>query len=378
VRVLETLLRDPGPHEYIVAGRDIERARRMANLGRQYASAFGQNVSLRSVVVDAADVAATTATIASIRPDIVFFAVTLQSWWVTGTLAPELEQLLAPSCVGPWLPMHLTLVYELMTAVRAADIDAVVVNCSYPDVTHPVLAKIGLAPDVGIGNIAIPLVGLRLHLAEEQGIPVADVHLRAVFHHYVNYMATRTGDPSPAPFYLRAWAARGTDRSSAPRPDGVPLGATPLPIDQRTVFAPLTTRLKRASGPDYQHVTGATAGVILRALLDGDDIYTHAPGPLGLPGGYPIRIQDGHIDLALPSDIDLQSAVRLNERGAQFDGIERIADDGTVHFREENAEPLRAHLGFDCAPLKISETRARAEELLSRFDAFAKAAVPSA
>jgi hypothetical protein len=361
VRVLEVLLRDPGPHHYVVAGRDPEAIRRLANLARQYSSAFGDRAAVEPVPIDVADVEATAATIERLDPDLIFAAVTLQSWWVVGTLPPALAACLEPACVGPWLPMHLTLIAELMQAVRAAGSDATVVNASYPDVTHPVLATADLAPDVGIGNIAIPLVGLRLALADEHAVELDRVQIRAVFHHYVSYQATRSGDPRPAPFHVSAWLGTADE----------PAAGEPLPIDPATVFAPLATTHKRSSGPHFQHVTAATAGVVLRALLDDTEVYTHAPGPAGLPGGYPVRIAGGEVSLALPDGIDLPTALQINDEGGVFDGIERIDPDGTVHFRTANAEPLRRYLGYEAAPLPLAESRPRSVELMRRFVDFA-------
>lgn len=368
MRTIESLLREPGPHTYVVAGRDTERTRRTVNLLRQYASAFGAAVNIEPATLDISNVEATAATISHLQPDVIFSCVTLQSWWVTGTLPAELADPLTPACVGPWLPMHLTLVYELMQAVRAASCHATVVNASYPDVTHPVLAAAGLAPDVGIGNIAIPLVGLRLHLAEQHRVPLAEVHLRGIFHHYVNYVATRSGDPRPAPMHLSGWIGSST------RADP---GNYALDFDTRTAFQPLATGLKRLSGPDYQHVTGATAAVVLRALLDGTDVSTHAPGPLGLPGGYPVRLLSSQIHLDLPAGVTLDDAVTINNEGGRYDGIEAIAADGAVTFREENLEPMSRHLGYDCKVLQLAETRAHAEELAGRFASYAGHPAPA-
>jgi hypothetical protein len=361
VRVLEVLLRDPGPHLYLLAGRDPETIRRMANLARQYSAGFGDRVAIEPVLIDLADIGATAATLERLGPDVIFVAAALQSWWVVGTLPPALAARLEPACVGPWLPMHLTLVHELMQAVRAAGSEAIVVNASYPDVTHPVLATQGLAPDVGIGNIAIPLVGLRLALADEHDVELDRVQIRAVFHHYVNHQATRTGDPRPAPFHLSAWLG-DPDR---------PAAGEPLAVDPARAFAPLASTLKRMSGPHFQHVTAATAGPVLRSFLEGTELYTHAPGPAGLPGGYPVRIADDRVSLALPEGIDLATARRINDEGARYDGIERIDADGTVHFRPENAEPLRRHLGYDAVPLRLAEARDRSAELMARFVEFA-------
>lgn len=88
-----------------------------------------------------------------------------------------------------------------------------------------------------------------------------------------------------------------------------------------------------------------------------------------------VKIAAGTVDLALPPGLDLQAAVDVNERGGRYDGIERIDNDGTVHFREENVAPLREHLGYDGAPLPLADVSARADELAERFAAFAGDAV---
>jgi len=46
-------------------------------------------------------------------------------------------------------------VRTLMQAMREIGMKCPVINCSYPDATHPILAAEGLAPTVGIGNVAI-------------------------------------------------------------------------------------------------------------------------------------------------------------------------------------------------------------------------------
>lgn len=369
IRTLEALLRQPGAHSYVIAGRDAPRTIGLANLARQYASSFGDMVNIEPATIDVSDIDATAATIARLQPDVIFSAVTMQSWWVTGTLPAHLAAPLTPACVGPWLPMHLTLIYELMQAIRAASSPATVVNASYPDVTHPVLAAADLAPHIGIGNIAIPLVGLRLHVAETHHVPLSDVHLRAVFHHYVNYMATRTGDPRPAPMHISGWLGGDPAHASA--------NSTPLVFDTTRVFEPLTSTLKRLSGPDFQHVTGATAAIVLRALLNDTDVRTHAPGPLGLPGGYPVHLSAGQIHLDLPAGVDLAKAVRINTDGGLYDGIESIDPTGTVRTRAENLEPLTRLLGYACRDLRLVDSRSRAEELAHRFAQYAAPQLPS-
>ena len=86
------------------------------------------------------------------------------------------------------------------------------------------------------------------------------------------------------------------------------------------------------------------------------------PGPNGLPGAYPIRLGEEGAELVLPG-ISEKEAVEINEKGARFDGIERVKDDGTVVFLEENVEYMREVVGYECEELKPSESEERAREL---------------
>ena len=44
-------------------------------------------------------------------------------------------------------------------------------------------------------------------------------------------------------------------------------------------------------------------------------------------------------------------------------GIEKIKDDGTVVFLDENVEYMKQVVGYNCKELKLEETEERAKEL---------------
>ncbi|NIQ38755.1 MAG: hypothetical protein GTN81_09210 [Proteobacteria bacterium] len=91
------------------------------------------------------------------------------------------------------------------------------------------------------------------------------------------------------------------------------------------------------------------------------------PGPEGLPGSYPVRVgrDGGRIDL--PSDLTLDEAIRINEEGQRYDGIDRIDQDGTAYFTGDGTAIMREMMGYDCRVLKLEETEARAAEVGVRF-----------
>ena len=94
----------------------------------------------------------------------------------------------------------------------------------------------------------------------------------------------------------------------------------------------------------------------------------HAPGPNGLPGGYPVRAGADGVEVFLPEGITMEGAIRINEEGAKADGIERIEDDGTVVFSSDAANIMREVLGYDCRPMRPHESEERAKELSSAYN----------
>ena len=80
---------------------------------------------------------------------------------------------------------------------------------------------------------------------------------------------------------------------------------------------------------------------------------THAPGVLGLPGGYPICVRRKSIELDLPAGISRDEAVEFNNLWARANGIEGIESDGTLIYTEDarrTAKPFRAELAEPLSP----------------------------
>jgi len=77
------------------------------------------------------------------------------------------------------------------------------------------------------------------------------------------------------------------------------------------------------------------------AILNDTRELTHAPGPNGLPGGYPVRLSAKGAEVVLPEELSLEEAVRINEEAQKFDGIQEIKNDGTVFFTEKAVKIMR-------------------------------------
>ena len=132
----------------------------------------------------------------------------------------------------------------------------------------------------------------------------------------------------------------------------------PLPIadenGERLKDEDLVTHSGLRPGRHFNYLTAVTAIPLVSALLDEDiSVRTHAPGVLGLPGGYPICVRRKSIELDLPAGISNGEAVEFNNLCARADGVERIESDGTLIYTEDarrTAKPFCAELAEPLSP----------------------------
>ncbi|MBW2122210.1 MAG: hypothetical protein JRH07_10240 [Deltaproteobacteria bacterium] len=354
--VLEMLVRAPGARRIVTADINEDWGYRKTNIAAFGASQLGFYPELEFRKVDLYNIDETAETISKVSPEIIYSAVSLQSWWVINTLPKEQFERLDKARFGPWLPMHLTLVYKLMQAVRETGLDIRVINSAFPDAVHPVLHQVGLAPTIGIGNVANPVPAIRSSIAYRLGRPMRDVRVFFVAQHYVSHYLPRFGTSGGAPYYLKAMVD-GRDVTGE--------------VDMDAVFSDLPTRFRRPGGRDGQILTASSAAGVILAVADDTGDFMHAPAPSGLPGGYPVRVDASGGEVVLPPGIDLDEAVRINREGQRFNGIEGIDKDGTVHFTESAAAIMAELLGYECRVMKLDETEERARELDAKFKEFA-------
>ena len=75
--------------------------------------------------------------------------------------------------------------------------------------------------------------------------------------------------------------------------------------------------------------------------------------------------------VVLPDDLTLEEAIRINEEGQRFDGIDRIDEDGTVHFVDEHMAIVKDMIGYECKSMRLEDTEEQYKELDRKFKAFA-------
>jgi hypothetical protein len=352
-RAFYDLAHSPRQRRLHLVGRNPERVSNLVNMTRFSALQRGLRPSLGHSATDIDDVERTAEVIARVRPDLIFLAVSRQSWWVTSTLPQDQFSALAEANFGPWLPMHLAPVVSAMRAVRAANSSATVVNSAFPDAVHPMLHEAGLAPHVGIGNVANNVPALRTITADLLRVDYDEIRLRLVAHHYASHRM-RFGHTGGAPIGLRV--AHGSADVTGD-------------VSVERMLHLMSGRYRRTGGVAGQAMVVSSALSIIEPLVDGVRAFAHAPGPLGLPGGYPIMIDDGKVSLDLPDGLSEAAALDINRQGQRLDGIASI-EAGRVVFEEATMGVMRRHLGFHCESVHWSEAASVAAELGERFDKF--------
>ncbi|MDT0382158.1 hypothetical protein RM572_25685 [Streptomyces sp. DSM 42041] len=350
--VLDMLIRRPDSPRIIVAGRDAEYLERRANLSVLAATHLGYQPNVETAVIDVHDIDHTAETLAHLRPDIILSTVSLQAWWVVTELPKPILDELNQAEIGPWLPIQLTLIYKLMQAVRASGIDTKVANAALPDATHRILDSVGLAPDIGIGNVANAIPALRRAAAEELGAPLPQVTVRLVAEHFATTRLPRKGHADGAPFHFSVYR------------DGTDVTQT---VDVDQVLKTAAARYPRIGGKVGVMLTAASAVTVLDALMSENEILVHSPGALNLIGGYPVWVSNSSVSLALPDDLSLEEAKRINMGGLVYEGIDEIRDDGSVRYSEKNMAVMKRVLGYECSTMRLEDSEHQAEEIAARY-----------
>ena len=360
---LEILSRNPILSEWVKiigASATKDKGQRRVNLAIAIAEKLGLRPDIEFVNLNLLDVDSTVETLRKSDPDLIFQVAALQHWWLLEYLPEDERRKLAQAEYGPWLPMQITLPYNLMQAVKKAGINPCVVNASFPDVVSPVLAQIGMAPNVGIGNLAEVTPLIKMVVSKRLGVPIRDVTVRMVGSHYVGEHIEIEGNTGGAPYYLRIFL-NGKDITQQIDPE---------------------QQLKREGWDDipqipddpimYNMLTAATAVKVIRAILQDTREIVNTPGPNGLPGMYPVRLGRETIEIVLPDDITLEEAIRINEEGNRLDGVEEIEEDGTIVITDKSQEVMRRMLGYDVKRFNVRDSHMVAGELGRAFRSYAE------
>ncbi|MEN6483369.1 MAG: hypothetical protein ABFD98_00675 [Syntrophobacteraceae bacterium] len=356
-KALELLARRNGIGRIVAADVNEDYGRLKVNNAAFGAQLEGCSPNIEFLKVDLKDVDRTSESLAAIKPSVIYNSTSLQSYWVVELLPREIHRKFQEVSFGPWLPMHLTLAHKLMKAVKNSGIDAAVVNGAYPDAVNPTLAKLGLGPAVGIGNVDLIVPQIRKVVSEKMKVPMRSVSPFVVMHHYAEYWVVREGHTGGAPYYLKV-LVDGSDVTKE--------------LDTDEVLREIVVRAKRPGRPDGHYLVASSAVQKILALYHDTGEITHAAGPAGMIGGYPVRLGRNGAELALPQEVPPEEAVRINVESQRLEGIEEIGEDGRVVFMEKNCYAMKELINYYCRTMTVDECEQRAQELGRLYGEFSR------
>ena len=345
----------PGISELWALDLDERRAEVAVNEAAAIAAHRGRAPEFNWRTVDMTSREQIGEALADIQPDVIVQTATLQSWWVLSQLPSDQYRRLAfEARFGPWLPLHLLPAMRLVEACAEVDIEAPVVNVAFPDGVNPVLGGLGLAPATGAGNSDLLHPGIRCLVARRFGVPVTDVDVRLLAHHsHVDLFWTgleEVEELDPSTFWLHV-AIGGEDRTDEINPADLLREAGRL--------------LPKGRAIAQRTASSAAKNAIL--LLGETPMRTHTSAPVGMVGGYDVLLSNVGVEILWPEPLSPDEAKAINERAQVRDGIERIEDDGIVHFTERASSAMREVLSYDCKVLRPEDAEGRAMELRERL-----------
>lgn len=354
--VLEFLARAPNMGKIVAADIREDWGLRKTNSAIAGASQFGLYPEIEFIQLDAFDVDKTAKILKEVQPTVLYNSMTLQSWWVITQLPQDAYKAIDEARFAPWYPMHFFPTYKLMQAVKKSEIKMHVVNSAFPDLVNPALGKIGLTPTVGIGNIDNLVCSSKIVVSKMFGVPLRAVTIYMVAPHYFSYSVSRFGNDGGAPYYLKVMI---DDRDVTGK------------IDREEFLTNFITIGKRPGGIHANPVVASSTCKIIMGILFDTKELGHAPGPNGLPGGYPIKLSAEGVEVFLPEELRLEEAIRINNEAQSLEGVESIQEDGTVILTDKSAGIFKKLLDFDCKSYTVQDCEIKAKELDEKFKKWA-------
>jgi hypothetical protein len=286
----------------MVAGRNKSRLAWLATASRARAHMYRRPVTVTPHAIDLLDGDAMAALLSRARPAVILQAASLQPGAVISGQRNAWADLVAKGGLSA------SAVFQALLSSRVARAAVEVlpgthfVNACFPDVVNGMIVALGTPVTCGIGNVQI----LAHAFGGSPELPHgADLKMLC---HYQNLAAWRRQPQERSGANCRVWI------------DGREIGD----VFGRFAAVQLTPE-------PVIDISGAAAAPLLMALAHGHDWHGHAPGPEGLPGGYPIRLNHGRLALDLPPGIDRETARRWNAAHEQASGL-TVDGHGYVHY----------------------------------------------
>lgn len=308
--------------EICIAGRDEEKASMLALIGNSRARMAGSKTVFSASVVKWTDVGLASL-LGKQAPKIVVHLSSLQSPWQL-SVKSEWSSLVKKFGFGITAPLQMHLLMKLARVVKKEFPETVILNGCYPDVCNALLAMTGFEVLSGVGNVAILEAVLRqcYQLNGDDSINIIGHHF-----HVGQLISRRVSDPLAYPQVLI---------------NGKKVDRLPEKL----------SRVRLPSDASLNSITALTMVPLLHCLATNKEGNFNLPGPLGLPGGYPVLIRGGRAELSLPDGWTFQKALHRNialssREGIAWTGNSIYLDARVIRYLKENHSGLEVFNTMD-------------------------------
>jgi len=309
------------PTRVVIAGRNLARLAWIRTAANARGAIFATAARFETHPVDLLQGEATEGMLRRLRPAVVVQAASVQPGSVIAAARDRWAEIVAEGGLSASAVFQVALSARVAGAVRDVWPQARLVNCCFPDVVNPMLAALGLPITCGTGNVAI----LANAFAGVAGRAVR------VLSHYQNLGLWRQAPAQRLGSVPRVWFGENEVGDVLDRFRDVQLTAEPA-LD----------------------ISGAAGVPLFLAMAHGQGWTGHVPGPLGLPGGYPVRWDGTALGLDLPVGLSKEAAVAWNVGFEVANGIvlegTRARYTGRLHDVLQRHSPDLA-TGFDLTEL---------------------------
>ena len=287
--------------------------------------------------VDALNCAAVTDILIRENPDLVInYAIPIT--WDAAKHLPNYTAISAAG-LGAFTPIQVLTPLKVAQAIHDSGADTRYMVGNLPDITIPIINGIAQGGTLqhalcGAGNVGLNQIAMRHQAALELAASFDDVDVALVSHH-LHWVAPREPGYSNEGPFMAAVSLAGEDVSASFK-------------DLRALMNEGVRRHYEADA-SFSSTTGILASQVAMALLDDTDTthQLHTPAPNGLPGGYPVEIQHGQININLPKQWSMDDAVEAMATCHTLDGVSSIVADGTVNFTQIARQILWDEIGFN-------------------------------
>lgn len=322
------------PVQVTIAGRNRERLRWLRTAANARAMLFGKPARFDTHVVDLMEPEASDRLLAETEPRILVQAASLQTSQVIAQSGNAWTRLVAEGGLSATAIFQALISSRVAAAITRRGRPVTFVNCSFPDVVNGIITALGHEVACGMGNVAI----LSNVFAGSTATPAgAEVKVLA---HYQNLAAWRRRPEEREGRCARVWLNGEEVGDVYDRFADIQL--TPEPVIE---------------------ISGASGVPMLLAMAAGRPWRGHAPGPNGLPGGYPVTLAGDTLQLDLPTGLTQAEAVAWNASFEEQNGLV-VSPEGWVGFTGVLGARFGDHIPALRKGFAVRELEAVCDELL--------------